>query len=703
MIFSPNLQSEILQKLIHKGKKQPVQKTCLSKVKYATAILFSISSEPSPDLVEFSIKILESVSVYLTDIKFPTLDRIILKILNKEFNDKLIPHIKNLDDPEILAGLCYVKYKYLSIVDERIFDVYPIINGDLKIKMDLLFKDIVTQRCKNSELKNSDNSSFPMECNTSRSQIQVISSKITRQKFFEKTQDLNTPKSFGNMCFCFSRKSQCTSKDKIANFYSRYFISNLKWGDFSNFQSFTDSGSFQKLFEAIQFIKFSKLKNAKSLLLDLLKKDYIKLKTIIYNLLSLIHIYLLEYYEALHYIDLQIENSTCFELDFALNCKFLLERLAEIPSITTAVALHIEKYSSEDEHFIKSNYENKYLIREIYGHTLSRINLFSDTYCNEEMIGLFTQSICKQLPDYSILYIFYHNQNVYVYNLASKVYIRILWPDIQDRFDEIMLQNRKVLGLEVNTPEEKRSWWCSRIKLDYELELLVNQVKNYVLLPVRSKILIILEDEIAYFPFELVFDKPAVRILSRDFSSLMVKILTKSAFYLLDPGDNLPSTKEYISSYIEQKKLENDSFKGVVGRSLDSEELKSLGDYDILLYFGHGSGKKYFKIATSKPKVLFLFGCSSCRLLSIKNFKSNGYCLRHFNKRRIVLGNLWDVTDKDLDKMTTCILDDYLSGKNLIESIHRNRDECRLKYLNSAALVLYGAFSEISCNMLAPD
>lgn len=61
-----------------------------------------------------------------------------------------------------------------------------------------------------------------------------------------------------------------------------------------------------------------------------------------------------------------------------------------------------------------------------------------------------------------------------------------------------------------------------------------------------------------------------------------------------------------------------------------------------------------------------------------------------------MVANLWDVTDKDIDRFSTEMLSHWslLPGKSeatsLCEAVARSRNECVLKYLNGAAPVVYG-------------
>lgn len=63
-----------------------------------------------------------------------------------------------------------------------------------------------------------------------------------------------------------------------------------------------------------------------------------------------------------------------------------------------------------------------------------------------------------------------------------------------------------------------------------------------------------------------------------------------------------------------------------------------------------------------------------------------------------LVANLWDVTDKDIDKFAETVFeklglkgDDTLSsGGTLASAVGGSRDICNLRYLNGAAPVVYG-------------
>ena len=60
------------------------------------------------------------------------------------------------------------------------------------------------------------------------------------------------------------------------------------------------------------------------------------------------------------------------------------------------------------------------------------------------------------------------------------------------------------------------------------------------------------------------------------------------------------------------------------------------------------------------------------------------------------MANLWDVTDRDIDKFTQGVFEQLGlwgeggAGTSVVTAVARSRDVCKLKYLTGAAPVVYG-------------
>lgn len=90
----------------------------------------------------------------------------------------------------------------------------------------------------------------------------------------------------------------------------------------------------------------------------------------------------------------------------------------------------------------------------------------------------------------------------------------------------------------------------------------------------------------------------------------------------------------------------------------------------------------------------FLFGCSSAKLRDRGFHEPIGALTSLFEKNSpLVVGNLWDVTDKDLDRFSIQMLENYYgANKNppLDKIMAESRRVCKLGYAVGAAPVIFG-------------
>jgi hypothetical protein len=90
-----------------------------------------------------------------------------------------------------------------------------------------------------------------------------------------------------------------------------------------------------------------------------------------------------------------------------------------------------------------------------------------------------------------------------------------------------------------------------------------------------------------------------------------------------------------------------------------------------------------------------LMGCRSAQLSPNGEYEPDGLALAHLVAGSLtVIGNLWTVTDGDLDELTKAVLNEWLNHRDfsLLDAIAsaRSSAKMKLKYLNGAALVCYG-------------
>ncbi|KAG9251552.1 cell division-associated protein bimb, partial [Emericellopsis atlantica] len=188
--------------------------------------------------------------------------------------------------------------------------------------------------------------------------------------------------------------------------------------------------------------------------------------------------------------------------------------------------------------------------------------------------------------------------------------------------------------------------------------------------------------------------------------------------YILNPSSDLKNTQSYFQSSFETLPSTWTSHVNVA--PTESALQEAYASSPILLYFGHGGGAQYIraKRVRSIPKIsstAFLMGCSSAALNRAGEFEVYGLVWNLMvGGCPGVVGTLWDVTDRDIDRFagrcfeqwglfprgtfkddgkgTSAYGDEEEQGGHcsLAEAVMKARAACRFRYLNAAAVVMYG-------------
>ncbi|XP_004711395.1 separin [Echinops telfairi] len=169
----------------------------------------------------------------------------------------------------------------------------------------------------------------------------------------------------------------------------------------------------------------------------------------------------------------------------------------------------------------------------------------------------------------------------------------------------------------------------------------------------------------------------------------------RSTFYVLNPHNNLPSTEEQFRATFSSKA----GWRGVIGAVPSLEQVQAaLTEHDLYIYAGHGAGARFLDgqavLRLSCRAVSLVFGCSSAALAVHGDLEGAGIVLKYIMAGcPLFLGNLWDVTDRDIDRYTSALLQGWLGagpGAPLLCYVTQARQAPRLKYLIGAAPVAYG-------------
>lgn len=220
----------------------------------------------------------------------------------------------------------------------------------------------------------------------------------------------------------------------------------------------------------------------------------------------------------------------------------------------------------------------------------------------------------------------------------------------------------------------------------------------------------VLDSRLEQFPFESLpilrsnnaasTRVPSLQYLIAQLSAVQKRPSPSNVFYLLNPGGDLPRTEKKFRTVFEKRK----GWSGVAGVSTGTPDFsEEVNDAEIFVYIGHGGGEKYIAPRQLDNKenapVAVLMGCSSVKLSRRSGYRgSSGTPLDYLLQGApAVVGNLWDVTDKDIDRLTAAFLKEWLgvsSGQrrtlSIAESLAVARNACRLPHLVGAATVIYG-------------
>ncbi|XP_069395412.1 separin isoform X2 [Paralichthys olivaceus] len=170
---------------------------------------------------------------------------------------------------------------------------------------------------------------------------------------------------------------------------------------------------------------------------------------------------------------------------------------------------------------------------------------------------------------------------------------------------------------------------------------------------------------------------------------------TKKVFYVLDPDANLGNSQDRFKEWFSSQP----DWEGVCGVAPDSGQMEeAVANKDLYIYVGHGAGARFLDgqtvLKTQLRAASLLFGCSSAALAVRGDQEGQGIILNYLIAGcPFALGNLWDVTDRDIDRFTKALLESWFAagpGAPLLEHMGPSRQATNLKHLIGAAPVAYG-------------
>uniref|UniRef100_A0AAQ5X602 separase n=1 Tax=Amphiprion ocellaris TaxID=80972 RepID=A0AAQ5X602_AMPOC len=178
-------------------------------------------------------------------------------------------------------------------------------------------------------------------------------------------------------------------------------------------------------------------------------------------------------------------------------------------------------------------------------------------------------------------------------------------------------------------------------------------------------------------------------------SILRLGVDAKKVFYVLDPDANLEYTQDQFREWFTSEL----DWEGVYGVAPDLSQLEeAVATKDLYIYLGHGAGSRFLDSHAALQRQMraacLLFGCSSAALAVRGDQEGQGIILDYLIAGcPFILGNLWNVTDRDIDRFTKALLEPWFSaesGASLLDYIGPARQAPQLKHLIGAAPVVYG-------------
>ncbi|KAM7191405.1 Separin [Naviculisporaceae sp. PSN 640] len=203
------------------------------------------------------------------------------------------------------------------------------------------------------------------------------------------------------------------------------------------------------------------------------------------------------------------------------------------------------------------------------------------------------------------------------------------------------------------------------------------------------------------------------------------RVSLSSGTIILNPSGDLKSTQSTFEQPLSTHLPPSGSsggWKKIIARPPTETEFETaLSTSDMLLYFGHGSGAQYIRGKTIRKldrcrATVLLMGCSSAKLAECGDFEPHGPAWNYMMAGcPAVVGTLWDVTDRDIDRFTGRVLEEWGvvkgglfegdgKGRNgnkkeraksggkasLVQAVNRARGVCKFRYVNAASVVVYG-------------
>lgn len=446
-------------------------------------------------------------------------------------------------------------------------------------------------------------------------------------------------------------------------------------------------------YNGLQFLKTGNIFEGVSCFNEIYKKGYLRI--LLSDLLSLCYFYDLKYLES-QYFAIELMKCGGFKEGIFILC-FLKQLIKEI-SIYSPLLLCIDYITSATIKF------------PLWNHLNYTANTPKDVF--QKYTGM-DFSFVKQhiFQKHTVLHFYIYNNKIYMINYFTLETILI-----HDNFSYLLMVFEELL-IENKNNMDKNIWANKCHTLNEKIAKLMASIKICNLTALR--LFIICEGSTCKLPLETIiydYNESVLEIYRLiDIKTLVgMKVLylstedLKQTYYLINPEGTLQAMEDNIYTLLNKVGINH----GTIGRGLLKDDNNYMNRHVCFMYFGHGTGKKYYQIHKDTTlKWIFLFGCSSVKmttyfpidmhnissiqtivnsiqLSSIISFKNNGY-ISMIIKNKIIVGCLWDITNTDLNYFTMKFLENLKTNKVSQYNFKYFKSKCKLKWLNMSAIVIY--------------
>lgn len=286
-----------------------------------------------------------------------------------------------------------------------------------------------------------------------------------------------------------------------------------------------------------------------------------------------------------------------------------------------------------------------------------------------------------------------------------------------EKFDKLLLKNKEQISQRLTDESDSKDFWTERKLVDAELGQLLQEVQLDVV-PVEalaeiqrvccatSLVWLELPDLLSSLPVESFpsFEKFVCVRHVRPWGPAQPERALRHKAFVINPNGDCRTTETSILP-----RLEESGWEGRSGHpSLPDKEFANLlSQSDVFLFSGHGGGEKHWPgslvqrlplhpESRGSKSVAMLMGCSSAKPYG--DYAASFCTPFHYlvGGFRVVVGTLWDVLGRELDRMTVHMIAEIEKiestremEENFPEIVARAKKMAKLTHLSAASIVVY--------------